>query len=242
MTFVLCFGLLWGLDTGDLWSQANEAYREGRYGDALASYEALLDQGVQNGKLHFNLGNAYYRTGHLGKAILHYCRARKFLPGDPDVENNLAVADAQRLDPPIEDEDEAFFKSFDQWARQVSYSYVFYLALAFLAAGGIASLIMVMRPQTGKWVGYLLVLGGVVGLLLMGVAFVQYEQLTRKDLGVLIAREVAVLAGPSTQETVTFTIHEGIRCRILDSTEGWYRIGLANGYNGWVPRASLEII
>jgi len=37
-------------------------------------------------------------------------------------------------------------------------------------------------------------------------------------------------------------VGEGARCRILDKTEGWLRIGLANGYNGWVPSRSVAQI
>ena len=61
-------------------------------------------------------------------------------------------------------------------------------------------------------------------------------------MGVLIAAKTDVRAGPVATETISFTIHEGVRCRIMGKTDGWLRIGLANGYNGWVPRASVAEI
>ena len=65
---LLCF-------SGDAWQDGNDAYREGRYPDAITHYHALLDSGTETGALHFNLGNAYLRDGSLGRALLHYYRA-----------------------------------------------------------------------------------------------------------------------------------------------------------------------
>jgi len=224
------------------WTQANQFYQEGKYQEALVLYQSLLDAGIQNGKLHFNAGNAYLKCGQVGKAVVHYCKARKLMPGDPDVTENLAIADENRVDKTIVGEDETFMVGFDKLAGSVRYPILFNLALAFIILAGLASLMLVVRPHSGKWLGYLLVISGVLGLILIATTYAQHRQLTRKDFAVLVASETDVLSGPSKRETVSFTIHEGMRCRILGETENWYRIGLANGYNGWVPRSAVEII
>ena len=226
----------------ELWQKANQAYGDGAYAEALEYYRELWDRGVVSGKLHFNLGNAYFKTGRLGKAILHYSRAKRYLPGDADLEANLRLAEQSRRDPLIEGENEPFVRALDKMAWRFSYVSVFYLALAFLILGGLASFLMIVRPQSGKWVGYVLVIASTLGLLIMTSAFLQHRKITRRDAAVIVAAEVSVLSGPSKVETVSFTIHEGISCTILDRTEGWFRIRLANGYNGWVPRDALEII
>ncbi|CAM2065595.1 SH3b domain-containing protein [Sulfidibacter corallicola] len=240
MSLALC--LLYSASTDGLWQEANQAYQEERFDIAAEKYESLLAEGAENGKIHYNLGNAYFKSQKLGKAILHYYRAEKFLPGDDDIHNNLTLANESRVDPIIENEDEAFLRSVDLLWNRMNYSTVFYLSLLFLVVGGLASLVIVIRPKSGKWLGYVMVIGATLGLLLMGTAFLQYRQLSRNDFAVILAAQVEVLAGPSTRETVNFTIHEGIRCQILDESPGWFRIRLANGYNGWVPRAVLEVI
>ena len=101
---------------------------------------------------------------------------------------------------------------------------------------------LIIRPHSGKWLGYVLVIGCIMGLSLTGMSFLQYKQLNRQDLGVLITQQAVMRSGPANTESENFTIHEGVRCRILDETDGWYRITLANGYNGWVPRAAVGII
>lgn len=229
-------------DLNTLWEKGNKAYTDGRFEEALAHYETLLEKGISSGKLHYNVGNAYFMNNQLGRAILHYSRARQLMPTNEDVAANLALADSMRKDPPIEGEDEAFAQTFDTFARSLSYNWIFRLGLIFLVIGGLASLALIARPKTGKWLGYVLVIGCTVGLLFSGAAVLQYKQMTRADMAVLIADDVDVHAGPSLNMNVSFTINQGIRCRILDEAEGWYRIGLANGFNGWVVRTSLEKI
>jgi len=226
----------------DLWRSANQHYQEGEHQEALTRYQTLLEEGVDNGPLHFNIGNAYFRVGDLGRAILHYYKARRYLPDDPDLAANLALAEQQRIDPIIEGEAEAFGDAFHDLAHRLPYVLVFYGALFFLTLAGAVCLIRIFRTTAGKWFGYALTIGLTFGLLLGAAAFVQYDLLTRNDQAVVIADQVDALSGPSTRETVSFTIHEGIRCRILDEAEGWRRIRLANGYNGWVPRTSVEKI
>lgn len=225
-----------------IWEKGNTAYAAGRFDEALGFYETLVERGVKNGPLYYNLGNAYYKNNQLGRAVLYYARARNYMPGNADVIANLALAESRRKDPPIEGEDEAFARTFDTLARVVSYTWLYRLSLAALLLGGMAALVLTARPRSGRRLGYVLVLGCTLGLLGTGAAFLQYKQLTRNDLAVILNDDVDVYSGPSLSMSVGFSVNQGIRCRILDQTEGWYRISLANGYNGWVVRTALERI
>lgn len=241
MTLALLFCLALATPQ-ESWQQGNEAYQQEDWAAAVQHYEAVLAEGQSNGKLHYNLGNAYFKNNQLGKAVLHYYRAEKLLPGDADIRNNLDIANQNREDPIIENEDEAFLSHINFIWRSVPYPVVFWACLIALTLAGLASLFIIAKPNTGKWAGYVLVIAGLLGVLLLGTAFLQHRQLVREDFAVILAAKVDVLAGPQARETVNFTIHEGIRCLILDETPGWYRIRLANGYNGWVPQSSLERI
>ncbi|MDJ0835768.1 MAG: SH3 domain-containing protein [Acidobacteriota bacterium] len=230
-----------GSDPQTLWQEANRAYQDGRFSDASAQYEVLIEEGIHNGMLHFNLANAYFKQQKIGLAVLHYLKARKYLPGNKDITANLEMAMAQRKDL-IEGEDEAFMSSYDSVLRRIDYSTVFTLSAFFLILAAATLLWRIIRPDGGRWQIYVLVISGVWGILFGAGAYLQYNQLTRTDLAVLVAPKAEVRAGPATTEVISFTVHEGVRCRILDKTEGWYRIGLANGYNGWVPQQAVTII
>src|SRR5262249_59285760 len=72
--------------------RGNSLYSEERYAEAAAQYEQILGEGLASGSLYFNLGNAYFKAGDVGRAMLNYERARRLMPGDPDLVANLAYA------------------------------------------------------------------------------------------------------------------------------------------------------
>ncbi|TMA39023.1 MAG: hypothetical protein E6J79_04720, partial [Deltaproteobacteria bacterium] len=71
---------------------ANALYGEERWAEAAAEYERVLAVGWESGNLYFNLGNAWFRAGDVGRAVLDYERARRLIPRDPDLHANLSYA------------------------------------------------------------------------------------------------------------------------------------------------------
>ena len=69
--------------------RANEHYANSQYEEASGLYQELVDRGIKNGYLFYNLGNAYLRLGEIGPAILNYVRAKQFLPRDEALTANL---------------------------------------------------------------------------------------------------------------------------------------------------------
>ena len=55
-------------------------------------YEKILESGFRSSEVFYNLGNAYFRRHKLGLAILHYEKARKLAPTDPDIIANIRFA------------------------------------------------------------------------------------------------------------------------------------------------------
>ena len=68
------------------------------YRRALHRYELIARQGVRNAGLYYNIGNAYFRLGDLGRAVLYYRRALLLNPADPNVRHNLVYARSKRAD------------------------------------------------------------------------------------------------------------------------------------------------
>lgn len=67
-------------DADKIWDDANTAYINADYVAAIDGYEKLLDSGLESDRLYLNLGNAYFKRGMNGKAILNYNRALKLAP------------------------------------------------------------------------------------------------------------------------------------------------------------------
>ena len=82
-------------------------YSKGNYQRAIKDYEALLQKGPSS-DIYYNLGNAYYRTDNITRAVLNYERALLFSPGDKDIAFNLQMARSKTIDK-ITPKSEMFF-------------------------------------------------------------------------------------------------------------------------------------
>jgi len=58
-----------------LFTKGNKSYDEGKFDQAIAEYEKIVNLGIKNYQVFYNLGNAYFRQNQLWKAILNYRRA-----------------------------------------------------------------------------------------------------------------------------------------------------------------------
>ena len=226
----------------ELWEQANQAYADEDYRNALSSYHLLLDQGIENGLLYYNMGNTYFKLGDIGRSALYYYKAQKLRPGDEDIQHNLSLVNQVRVDPVIDEEQDRFLRSVDRMLYRLPYSVFFVLSALGILVAFALSLVAIFRAEFNRSLGYVLVISALVGVLSLTIASIQYRHMTRDDFGVIVAERVDMLSGPSKKETTIYSIHAGIRCQILDEANGWYRIRLANGYNGWIPSGRLQRI
>ncbi len=71
--------------------KGNELYKNNQYQLAIDEYNKLIKLGYEGTSLYYNLGNAHYRLGKVGYAILYYEKALKLSPGDEDVKHNLSL-------------------------------------------------------------------------------------------------------------------------------------------------------
>src|SRR6476469_10356055 len=75
-----------------VFTKANQAYADGRLEEAATAYESLISSGNWNANLFYDLGNARYRLGDFGQAILNYERSLALDPRHPEADANLRLA------------------------------------------------------------------------------------------------------------------------------------------------------
>ena len=69
------------------------------YNKAIIHFESIINAGkLRNGKLFYHTGNAYFLTGDIGRAILYYKTAIKYIPGDENLIQNMAFVKSMRED------------------------------------------------------------------------------------------------------------------------------------------------
>ncbi len=223
---------------GELYLDANRAYKEGRYQDAIDDYLQLFGNGYVNGHLYYNLGNAYLRSGQLGRAILNYKRARILIPRDADLNFNLRYALDQTQDAIPADQNylgQAFFWLEDITFRELMWAF----AVLNILFWGILLLRLFVRPEWTYYVFIVLLIFWLVGGASLGVKWHQH----RSDLrAVILAGEVEVLAGPDASDTVLFKLHEGTIIQRERIEDDWSLIRLSDSKRGWVRSSTIEQI
>ena len=134
--------------------KANQAYKVGDFQEAIEEYLRLIRSGYGGGQIYYNLGNAYFRAGQLGRAILEYERAQLLIPRDPDLNFNLSHARDQIRD--AIEEPGGFIESAFFWLRSFNLNELFWsfaiLNLLFWAV------LIIRLFQKSEWLYYMLLL------------------------------------------------------------------------------------
>jgi tetratricopeptide (TPR) repeat protein len=83
----------------DRWfEKANSFYEKESCDSAVTYYQKILDTGLHNRDVFYNLGNAYFRLNKLGLALLNYEKAKRLSPTDPEIIANLRFAQLNIVD------------------------------------------------------------------------------------------------------------------------------------------------
>lgn len=229
------------VDPGAALLAANQAYTQGRFAEAADGYTALIDRGITNGDLYYNLGNAYMKLGELGRAILCYRRAERFLPRDEDLQSNRALALQQRRDELTCDRWYTEVADFCFWYTGLSAAELAWVFLGVHAAFWV--LLLVRRFRKHETVTVLCALALFLTVLFGISAGIRQYRLAFVPRGVVLVDEVRVRSGMSKGDTVLFALHAGTEFFWEEErSTGWVKIRLCDGKKGWVAGATVEKI
>jgi hypothetical protein len=231
-------------DSNSIMQTANEYYKNNRYQLAIEEYNKLLLDGFEGTSLYYNLGNAHYRLGKVGYAILYYEKALKLSPNDEDVKHNLALAKLNLKDkvdtlPP--------FFIFNLWegllaAFSVSgWTIIVYIIFILLLIASIAYFFS--RNVTEQRVSFFSGAGLTVVLVFVTILLVvkMNKEYNVKD-GIVVEASVVVKSSPDYSSKDSFQIHEGLKVRLEDKVDDWVKIRLNDGKIGWISEKSIGII
>jgi tetratricopeptide (TPR) repeat protein len=226
-----------------LMEQANAAYQGGNYQEAIRLYQNILQEGVISGELCYNLGNAYFRLGDMGRAILYYERAQRLLPRSESVSFNLRLANfyiKDRIDVPPPFFLYRWYQHLTNSLTARGWGFLFSLLL-FLSALLILGyhFIELKFTRVMKKIAILLAVGGLVVL----TPFIsRYNYEANSHEAIVISPVVTCLAAPQPGSTELFVVHSGTKVKVLGSDGEWYKIELLDGKQGWAPQRDVEKI
>ena len=220
----------------DDFKAANQLYDAGRFAEAAAAYEKIEPKTAH---VYYNLGNAWFRQGKLGLAILNFERARRLAPRDPDILANLKFAE-QRLG--VDDVNappravQKFLRSVIESRTPTEWS-VYELAALWVAALATIACIYLPKMRTGFLV---IAMVGFVGLALS--AFALGDEVLNKRTApqaIVVAGETDARFAPMPDSTVHFRIVEGAKVGVLEDRGQWLLVERADGQQGWVTSETI---
>lgn len=238
LIIMLVFSLLGkAQQNAEVWfEQANSAYNMGNYDSAKIIYEKILATDVESVPLYFNMGNTYYKMREYPMAIYYYEKALKIDPSNEEVQSNLAIANRAIVDK-IEPMPQSFIVrgwqnvraslSGDQWA---------WCSIVFFALLLVSMFLFQRSRKIGvRKLGFFT---GLVFLLSFALSVVFAAQLRRssetQDQAIIMSPTVTVKSSPNETSVDLFVLHEGTKVKVLDSSNGWNKIRIANGSVGWL--------
>jgi tetratricopeptide (TPR) repeat protein len=227
--------LLLALSPVQAYNQGNALYAAKDYAGAARAYEEALRAGPSAAVLH-NLGNALFKRGQVGRAILSYRRARYLAPRDGDVAGNLEFARRYRVDKllaassPIALALDAAFHRLSRREAGLLAAICFTLAAACLA-------VWIVRRS-----GALLAVASLLGLA-FAFGFVTQQTWKAEVDGrpaVVVVPEVHALSGPSDDAQQILLLHDGTEVRIREARGSYLLVQLPGGNGGWVRGDAIE--
>lgn len=225
--------------------RANQLYDNGRFDQARQIYQQLADQDFSQSELLYNLGNANYKQGDLGFAILNYERAARLAPRDADIRANLEFARGQTID----QLETGPASPIDQWLRyNISMVTLNELSLITLVLFWlmIGLVILYRHSRTEKARARRQFVLVIVAVLFALNAFTLGSRLymqTNNPQAIVVAESMDLYSGPGEEFLTEFTLNSGTKVNLLETRGQWSRISLPGEQaQGWTNAGAVETI
>lgn len=221
-------------DASAAFDAANKLYAQGKFAEAAGAYETIASNGVVSAALQFNLGNANFKAGQIGKAIAAYRAAESIAPRDPDLRANLQFALNRIQGPTLKPswlERNLGRVSLNEWtfAAMLGVWSVFALLVVRQIRPG-------LRPVLRGWTWGVAAIS-IIFLSLTGLALSQQKS---GAVAIVTQPDVTVRNSPLEEAPSSFTVHDGAELRVLDHKDDWLQISDGGQRYGWLKRSVVH--
>lgn len=223
------------VDAATEFDAANKLYEQGKFPDAAKVYENILQTGRASPAVYFNLGNARFKSGQIGQALIAYRRAEQLTPRDPDVRANLQFARNQVAGPTLRP------SLWQRWLGTLSLNEWTTLTSGALWLTFLLLMVAQLRPAWRPTLRNYSIAGGGAVLVLatcLGLALAHQAQST----AIVIAQDVTIRNGPLEESQSSFKAQDGAEFRVLDRKDNWLQVTDGNRRTGWLKRDAVAMV
>ena len=209
-----------------LFKQAEEFYNQGNYQEAIDNYQRILQT----------------KKEEIANSIYYYEKALALSPDDLSIKNNLKYAQQMVLDnihplPKVWTqrviEKISGLNSANGWGiLSISAMLVFIMSFLFYYFSKI-----VFRKRLFFTIMVFSIFFS-VGSYFLGDTVKSY--LHSQQYAILFDKEVKFYEKPSSNSKEIFTLHEGVKVKIIEQSENWVKTKIADGRTGWVTKNTLR--
>jgi len=249
--YLLMFALLvsaWCLSAGAADSispessfyDGNKLYEEGDYSGAIKEYLKVIDSGMESANIYYNLGNAYFRDGQLGMAILNYERAKRLAPRDADCLANYKFARAKITGPVFDQRGIWGWRLLRRYYENFTVNGLLLITSGLYILAVIMLLIAIFR---GERAHLLVITASLLFLcMILNIFIVWHKVDVSRSEAVITVPQTETHFGPSDTATVFFKLREGMKVNVLKEKDDWCKVRRADGKTGWLHKEDLERI
>ncbi len=239
---LLIFSILTGVmasENARIFMDGTAAYGNGDWPAAINAFEQLAGKGIQNGRLFYNLGNAYLKNDDLGHAMLWYERALKYIPHDPDLKFNHDYALTLTKDERGE-QTSPLLRILFFWKYQLSPDTIRWIALVLNAGLWVSMAVLAIRKKHLLRPSIILVAAAT--LIFSATAAFNYVEAARIHNAIILPAEVPIRSGFTDSATQLFVLHAGTKVRVERTSGDYLLIRYTQEKMGWVKQADAGMI
>jgi tetratricopeptide (TPR) repeat protein len=218
----------------DAWTKANQEYAAGHFREAADLYQGLVQSGQTSAAIFYNIGNARFRMGEFGQAILNYERALALDQQHPEAAANLRLArdKARAL--------ELKRNPLESWAAYATTTqYTIALAVAaWIAVFAIAGMIFSQRRSGLR--AAVLVLAVLVAAAAAAGLYARETGASGRELAIVTAKGTDARLATADNAGTVLTLPPGSEIKILSTRGDWIYAALPNDLRGWIPAKNAE--
>lgn len=215
-------------------NEGNKLYEQQKFTAAAAEFEKLIQGSNVSAAVYFNLGNSWFKSGQIGRAIAAYREARQLAPRDPDIHANLQFARNEANQKAVE-------SLWHQWVHRFTLNE---WTIAMTVCIWIFFSLLMFGQWRSDWRKAVRLWAASIGVftILLGVCLLS----ATRDLfirgAVVIGQEAVVRRGPFDESQSYFTLRDGSEVTVTDTKDKWVQVTDAARRTGWLPESQVIVL